>query len=123
LDLRLLQKFGPEAAKAIVEQQILARKYHAIIEYFVRHKDQIISGKRKAKGVVSPATEEKIDNCLFNYQVQEMVDAQPNQNVEKVMEDKEAGFPKGKLFLNTLQSAFQAAPPRTVQDLHKSAGC
>ena len=48
---------------------MLARKYHAIIEYFVRHKDQIVPGKRKAtpKAVVSPATEDKIDNCLFKY--------------------------------------------------------
>jgi hypothetical protein len=46
----------------------MARKYHAIIDYFIRNKDQIITGKTvKAKELVSPVTEEKINNSLFKY--------------------------------------------------------
>lgn len=48
----------------------MARKYNAIIEYFKRNKDQIITGKGIGKGLVSMVnTEERINNCLFKYQV------------------------------------------------------
>jgi len=46
----------------------MARKYHAIIAYFIRNKDQIVPSKTvRAKKMVSPVTEEKINNSLFKY--------------------------------------------------------
>lgn len=75
LDTRILQKFGSEVARSIIEQQMMAKKYEEMIQYFHRNKERITGeayrGKRsdslaETSGVVSNV-EEKINNSLVKY--------------------------------------------------------